>query len=713
MSEAAADSARKKNIAIMVPTLSHSVEYSFTLGIQSQLPSERFNLLFMSLGWIEASTANSGQAALLHETLHFSDLDGILIYSAGITNRVRSDYISQITDCYPQIPIVNVGNINPTLPSVVVDNQTPFREFAHHLVKTKGCSQIAFVGGPEGNFDALQRLAGFEQGLAECGQTLAAEYCWPGQFSVSSGGLAVRHHYGQNSPPPEAIVCANDLSAIGVMNQLIDMGIRIPEQCLVVGFDDLEYSKVIPIPLSTGRYPIFEMGATAARHLIDWLEGRQPVSVTEVPSSVVFRTSSGDEGDPRSQIVKLRERQHTFYSRDSNSDRLLINRAINRGRSINQALTKIAPDIIEIGCAQLYYLKYDVSDHSLTDIVFLNGEDVTHLPKKNTLFKQLSIQQLHSQIKNSRLNWVLSPVQSELRLFGLVLTAVVSSELDFAEYLANEFCKKSENILLSRETQALKNQVIQTEQMATLGRLVSGLAHELNTPIGVSLVAASNLADETATIQQLDADQKMTKSAFDRFLETCDETQKILLSSLKRTADLVSSFKKISVDQHLDEKREINLSEYLDEVLVSLRPKLRQAHIQIVADLEADVVVTTIPGAWAQLLTNLVLNAITHGYDDGKREGVVTLSLRRKNHLIEFSVSDTGIGITKENMRRIYEPFFTTRRASGGTGLGMHIVFNIVSQKLMGHIQVKSKHQDETENKSQSGTAVIISVPLH
>jgi len=246
--------------------------------------------------------------------------------------------------------------------------------------------------------------------------------------------------------------------------------------------------------------------------------------------------------------------------------------------------------------------------------------------------------------------------------------------------------------------------------MATLGRLVSGLAHELNTPLGISLVAATNLSDEIRTIRRLDQERTLTKSSFQEFLDTCDETQNILYSSLKRTADLVSSFKKVSVDQHVDEKRKVNLCEYLDDVLLSLGPQLKRSKVTIETQFPTKIVTTTSPGLWAQLVTNLVLNAIIHGFDDGTSDGNVYVRLHMQKKLIELSVVDNGVGIPAEKLRHIFEPFYTTRRAKGGTGLGLHIVYNLVTQKLLGHITVTSRHK--SQYGEHSGTTFVIQVPF-
>jgi DNA-binding LacI/PurR family transcriptional regulator/signal transduction histidine kinase len=702
-------SKRKKNIAIIYPTLSHSVEYNFAQGVKAGLPADQFNILHMSVGWIEKHDEGRNVASQLHKAIRLEDVDGVIVYGAGITNRSKPESILEITNCYPDIPVINVGNVVNSLPSVIFDNRAPFNEFVRHLVEDKQCQNIAFVNGPKDNYDAQERRKGFIEGLEAAGLALPSELDWPGQFGIGSGSFAVRNYLETNDSIPEAIVCANDLSAIGVVNELISQGYKVPEDVKVIGFDDLEYSKIVQVPLTTGRYPIFNMGKAASDAMVDWLDDITPPPTITVQSTVIFRKSTGENGDPRSQIAMLPESNRNYFSRDSNSDRLHISRAINLNENIPTVLNIISSFIYDVGGRSLRYFQVN-SDTLETEKVFiLNGEEIEIESNPAKPLVPLNLAELFSESSGSDLNWVVSPVIAREHLFGFLLISVLPNESDFTEYLANELSKKNENLLLTQGSEELKSQVMKTEQMATLGRLVSGLAHEINTPLGVSLVAASNLSEEVKKIKGLSDANAMTKSSFDHFLESCDETQQILFSSLKRTADLVASFKKVSVDQHIEERRELNLSEYLDEVLVSLRPRIRQSNVNIVTKFDDDIIVETHAGTWAQLLTNLVLNALIHGFDDGNEHGEIVISLSLKNKMILLKLKDNGIGIEADQLKLIFDPFFTTRRARGGTGLGLHIVYNMVTQKLMGHINVKSNTKAHGD---KSGTEFVISIPV-
>lgn len=693
----------------MVPTLSHSVEYNFALGVRAGLPDGEFNLLYMSVGWIEHQYKDLGYASRLHETLDFEDLDGIIVYGAGITNRTVPESIHEITQCYPSVPIINAGNIVDDLPSVVFDNRNPFKCFVKHLVEEKGCRRIAFVNGPEDNYDAQERRLGFLEGLSSYGMSLDPELDWPGLFGIGSGSFAVQQFLQKSIEIPDAIVCANDLSAMGVVNELLDQGFKVPEQIKVIGFDDLEYSKQSKVPLSTGRYPIFNMGKVASQEIISWLEGKEPKPLIEVDTTVVFRKSTGDSGDPRSQISLIADSDRSYFSRDSNSDRLLISRAINRSESILTILEQISSLIYDVGGRKLHYYQFDGESKRLVKRLSMTGDKVDVLDASTKPLPKLNLNNLFQSVGGEGVNWVVSPVGVEEHFFGFLLIEVLPNESDFCEYLANELSKRSENILLTRDSEDLKAQVLKTEQMATLGRLVSGLAHEINTPLGVSLVAASNLADEVGKIRALDNDRKMTKTSFYEFLDSCEETQQILFNSLKRTADLVTSFKKVSVDQQIEELSHVNLGEYLNEVLISLRSEIRHSNVELHTEFEENLTFKTHAGTWAQVLTNLLLNALIHGFEDGKVNAQIRLSLSRVNDTVHFVVDDNGIGIPQEKLKFIFDPFFTTRRAKGGTGLGLHIVYNMVTQKLMGQIQVSSCTASES---TKHGTRFIVTVPI-
>ncbi|HKK33757.1 MAG TPA: sensor histidine kinase [Desulfomicrobiaceae bacterium] len=235
------------------------------------------------------------------------------------------------------------------------------------------------------------------------------------------------------------------------------------------------------------------------------------------------------------------------------------------------------------------------------------------------------------------------------------------------------------------DLQQAQEHLVQAEKMAALGGLVAGVAHEINTPVGIGVTAASYLDEKTAALKSSFESGGLTESGFAEYLSAAEESARTILINLKRAAELISSFKQVAVDQNREEQREFNLREYLEEILVSLRPKFKHTGHRIELNCPDDLVMQSLPGVLMQVMTNLIMNSLLHGFRE-KEAGTVTLDVTRDRDMIRFLYRDDGVGMTEEQVRKVYDPFYTTRRRDGGTGLGMHIVYNLVTRTLGGTI---------------------------
>lgn len=231
--------------------------------------------------------------------------------------------------------------------------------------------------------------------------------------------------------------------------------------------------------------------------------------------------------------------------------------------------------------------------------------------------------------------------------------------------------------------------MIQSAKMAALGDLVAGVAHEVNTPIGVSVTAASFLLERTRQIRERYQDGSMKRSDLEKYLSIAEESSDSVLSNLERAAELVQSFKKVAVDQSSEEKRVFDLRNYLDQILISLRPQFKRTPHRVHLQCPPSLHLNSYPGAIMQILTNLVMNSLIHGFADGQA-GEIYIDVESSGESVVFSYRDTGMGMDAEQKARIYDPFFTTKRGSGGTGLGMNIVYNLVTQTLKGDIDLQT-----------------------
>ncbi|WP_291329686.1 cache domain-containing protein [Desulfovibrio sp. UCD-KL4C] len=251
--------------------------------------------------------------------------------------------------------------------------------------------------------------------------------------------------------------------------------------------------------------------------------------------------------------------------------------------------------------------------------------------------------------------------------------------------------------------ESTQNQLVQSEKMAALGDLVAGVAHEINTPIGISVTSISYMEEKLKEVVDKVTNGQLRKSDLDKFIGIAEEATKSSMVNLHRAAELIGNFKQVAVDQTSGQKRKINFHEYLDEILLSLRSKYKRTQHKITITCPDDLVLNTWPGAFMQIYSNLIINSLLHGFD-GVEAGNISIRVEVTDENLVLYYSDDGHGMAEENVSKIFEPFFTTRRGSGGTGLGMNIVYSLVTSRLGGSITC-------TSGPGQ-GTAFIIRLPL-
>ena len=239
-------------------------------------------------------------------------------------------------------------------------------------------------------------------------------------------------------------------------------------------------------------------------------------------------------------------------------------------------------------------------------------------------------------------------------------------------------------------TEKAEQELLRSEKLAALGGLVAGIAHEINTPVGIGLTAATYLQGKTSDFRALVVDSQLKRSDLDRYISLVEELSASLTHNLKRAAQLVKSFKQVAVDQSTDQTRSFNLREYINEILTSLGPKIRRTPHSIDIKCPDDLVMTCNPGAISQIFTNLIINSITHAFaEDEGGKITISVSASDKNDL-SIIYEDNGRGIPQSCLGNVFQPFFTTKRGEGGSGLGLHIIYNLVTQSFGGRIDFSS-----------------------
>lgn len=266
--------------------------------------------------------------------------------------------------------------------------------------------------------------------------------------------------------------------------------------------------------------------------------------------------------------------------------------------------------------------------------------------------------------------------------------SITVSEIEFGEepYYIGVVRDVSERKANEAALATARQSLLEAEKMASLGGLVAGVAHEINTPVGVGVTAVSHLREEIAAFNERYKGGLMTRRDLEQLLSTGSGAVQIIEDNLVRASELVRSFKEIAVDQTGGDVREIILHDYIVQVLSSLKPLFKSRPIKVnIDDIPPDLRITIQPGGISQIVTNLVTNSLSHAFGDGDA-GELRFAARPHGNRVDIIYSDNGAGMTEDVRSRIFDPFFTTMRGRGGSGLGMHIVYNLVTQKYDGTI---------------------------
>lgn len=235
-----------------------------------------------------------------------------------------------------------------------------------------------------------------------------------------------------------------------------------------------------------------------------------------------------------------------------------------------------------------------------------------------------------------------------------------------------------------------KNELVKAEKMASLGELVAGVAHEINTPLGVAVTGISQIDGQ---LQQLETNKntgKLTASNFDGFINETKSLVELMNDQLNVASSLIKNFKEVAVDQHNSDIRDVELQTYMNKVMDTVRPKFKPTNIDLYLDCDETLALKTRPGAFSQVVSNLLLNSLIHAFEENE-VGMVKIDCREAGSEIKVEISDDGKGISAENLTKVFDPFFTTKRGQGGSGLGLSIVYNIVTEALGGRIEAKSE----------------------
>jgi len=276
---------------------------------------------------------------------------------------------------------------------------------------------------------------------------------------------------------------------------------------------------------------------------------------------------------------------------------------------------------------------------------------------------------------------------------GLMELRIKNLNVELEERVELRTVELQQSLSKLKQTQ---DYLVQSEKMAALGALVAGVSHEINTPLGLGVTESTFLKEKAEECLKAYQEESMTENYFKDFLDETISSTASIYRNLERTGKLINSFKQVAVDQTSEDLRVFKVKEYIDGIILSLTPKLKKTSHKISIDCPEKLKIKNYPGVFSQIITNLIINSLTHGFTKIK-QGNITLIIESKKNTLWLIYRDNGIGMPPEEVKKVFDPFFTTKRGQGGTGLGMHIVFNLVAQKLQGKISCTSSPDNGVE----------------
>lgn len=284
------------------------------------------------------------------------------------------------------------------------------------------------------------------------------------------------------------------------------------------------------------------------------------------------------------------------------------------------------------------------------------------------------------------------------------ITELVNAQQEL-ERLLKEENQELESLVKIRtsELETTMQELIDRERLASLGSLVAGIAHEINTPLGVAVTAGSYMETINNQMDKKLEGGKLSKNDLIDYINSIDESSEIINTNLSRASDLIRSFKEISVNQSIETITEFSVYDYIQDVMLALKHEYKNTNHTFIIECPRELEIKNYPGAFSQILTNLIMNSLIHGFE-GVNKGHITIRAKKEQDQLVLEYEDDGVGISKENMSKIFDPFFTTNRKKGGSGLGLNIVYNIVTGKLEGKVSCESDLGE--------GVKFVIRIPL-
>ena len=690
-------------------------EYQLS-GLISAAENLGVNLCVIPGGRLNSPYPDEKQQNFIYKALNYQSLDGIIIWGAGLIDDYNTtEEITKFIELFRPLPVIMMEHAVPGCPLITMDCYTPLKETVNHLIREHSVSKIGYIRGPVNHVSESDRFQAYLDAMEENGLTVKDEWVVPPYICSSDEEvetLRLKEWFREYGSELEAMASFNDQRLFFLLDALEPSGVRFPEDLLVCGYDDVRRARYYKPEITTVRAPFKKMAKKAIEIIADMIEGREVPERTEFTGEVRIRESCGCVYHilPKQRFIESREELLQFEKRAHKQ--LMINSiaaSLPTLPGYKENRTNFAPTLkaflqgISISECSIYLFGQIVRDErtlSPLRLYFSTDADEDDPRFEEYINPEDLICNLKGQLLQ-RNSFIIMPISSKQDQFGILILGL--DEFDgsiyrsiqvflgafFREFRLLEKISRQSNILTNtnkklqdslEDLQNTKHLLVQSEKIAALSSLTNGIAHKINIPLETALKEATSLGEKFREMEETSPGPE----GWEAFSDVARKSLNNISESMGIAAKLINQFKTISSAHQAEQPGQFSLYDFFQETAGFCRARWGDK-VDIFFSCPEDLSLTSFHGVLTQIITHLVENSAIHAVDDESKCRIL-LKVEKKKDGFHIILENDGPCIPENFISKIFNPFFTTKGCNDRPGLGLYIVYNLVTQSLKGDI---------------------------
>lgn len=613
----------------------------------------------------------------LYNSFNKDLFDGILFSTSPLITFLGKETVNRYRKQLLDIPLVDIAYQEEDNNYVIIDNSAGMKLIIDHLYEKHNCKRIAYLSGPASNLEAIKRLESVKERCLERGIILNNEDIYWGNFQSDDLDQILEPLIKSDLTQIDALVCANDIMASVAIELLRSSGFNVPKDIMVTGFDNASPSHFQNPKITTVNQPLEKMANRAVEIVLDLINKKKSRFREVVEPTVLPRASCGCITDENfnAEFTNMFEKSREHLISRSKMETIANSRSFEELKFKLESLT-------ESYHLETYYLfnrSRFKSDKPINCILSnCEGREIDRVICEDDLIESGFVKD-NNLPKTARTTLIILPLLTIHQYYGIFIIEVKKQFAAFFNDLTNSLTSAIMNITQLNEIETSHKKIVETERLRFLNSLVTGLAHEMNTPMGILYTTTTHLYESFGELMELYYKQKMSKSHFEQFFSDGNKSFNLMINSIQKNIKLINKFKLVSSysDYEIDES--INITQ--------LVKKFIQDHksIKFILNAPPNFKIKSDRNVIEEIFDNLITNSIHHGFSN-REDGEIEISITKDDKNMVIIYSDSGKKITQEQLDQLFNPFYTTQRGQGSSGLGLTITYNLIKNRLKGDI---------------------------